>query len=384
MGGSTSQRVAVLGGGILGVSTACQLLRAGARVVLVTQGELIDGASARSLSWLNSAGKRSDAYHRLRLAGIDRYRTMAAAHPDANWLRFDGGLRWGDDPDRQRELHEHEVARCYDSRLVSAAEVATVTPGVRPAAIGEGGAIWNAGEGWVDLPSLARLLTMRFLERGGRLVRGAGSCGLITGRDGVIGVRTAEGTAIHADATVLAAGPSVPRLAAEIGLRIPDATPVSLLVTTAPIQVGLRAVLNTPRASVRPTPDGALAVDSDWITPHIAEAGDGGYQVPAEMVAELLAEASQLLADRPSLQAERCAIGPKPIPGDGEPVLGRVDRLPGLHLAFTHSGATLGLIAGELLTYQILSGREHPMLVPFNVRRFSSSAGTAEAPGVDG
>jgi glycine/D-amino acid oxidase-like deaminating enzyme len=63
-------------------------------------------------------------------------------------------------------------------------------------------------------------------------------------------------------------------------------------------------------------------------------------------------------------------MGPKPIPGDGEPVLGRVDEIGGLHLAFTHSGATLALIAGELLAREIRSGEPHPMLTPFNPRRF--------------
>jgi glycine/D-amino acid oxidase-like deaminating enzyme len=51
-------------------------------------------------------------------------------------------------------------------------------------------------------------------------------------------------------------------------------------------------------------------------------------------------------------------------------VLGGVDGVPGLRLAFTHSGATLGLIAGELLAYEIANGAEHPMLAPFNLRRF--------------
>ncbi len=84
----------------------------------------------------------------------------------------------------------------------------------------------------------------------------------------------------------------------------------------------------------------------------------------------LLAEASRVLTGHPRLEADWTGIGPKPIPGDGDPVLGRVDDLPGLSLAFTHSGATLGLIAGELLAYEILEGTAHPMLADFNVRRF--------------
>jgi hypothetical protein len=39
------------------------------------------------------------AYHRLRMIGIDRYRTLFAGLPDAPWLRFDGGLFWGEQAD---------------------------------------------------------------------------------------------------------------------------------------------------------------------------------------------------------------------------------------------------------------------------------------------
>ena len=87
-------RTAVVGGGVLGVSTAHQLARAGAEVVLMTEGELTSDASGRSLSWLNSAGVRAEAYHRLRMAGLDRYRTLAAHHRVSDWLRFGGGLSW--------------------------------------------------------------------------------------------------------------------------------------------------------------------------------------------------------------------------------------------------------------------------------------------------
>ena len=54
------------------------------------------------------------------------------------------------------------------------AEVSAQTPGVNAAAIPDAGAIWNPGEGWVDLPSLVQFLIKDFLGRGGRLVTNAG------------------------------------------------------------------------------------------------------------------------------------------------------------------------------------------------------------------
>ena len=374
MTSSSPVKVAVVGGGVIGVSTAHQLARAGADVILLTERGLTSCASGRSLSWLNSAGMWREPYHRLRMAGIDRYRTLSAQQPGLRWLRFAGGLTWyADNTDEVlRRRHEHEVAHGYDSHLLAREEVGAHTPGVNEAAIPDGGAIWNPGEGWVDLPSLVQFLIKSFLERGGKLVTNAGECTVRTHAGTVTGVVTEGEELIAADAVVLATGAAVPGMVADLGINIPDATTVALLVMSRPLHHPLRAVVNTPRVSVRPTPDGALAIDSDWTNAHITRVSDGSYQVPAAVIESLLAEASQVLQGKPELKAAWHGIGPKPIPGDGEPVLGRVDDVNGLYVAFTHSGATLGLIAGELLAYEIITGAAHPMMIGFNLRRFLS------------
>jgi FAD dependent oxidoreductase len=73
---SAAIRVVVLGGGILGVSTAHHLARRGAAVTLVSDTALASGASGRSRARLNSWAIRPSEYHRLRMLGIDRYRAL--------------------------------------------------------------------------------------------------------------------------------------------------------------------------------------------------------------------------------------------------------------------------------------------------------------------
>lgn len=360
-------RVVVIGGGVLGVSTAHQLARQGAAVTLVSEAALAGGASGRSLAWLNSAATRRAEYHQLRVLGIDRYRTLSARLPGLDWLRFDGGLAWGAE---QHDTFAHQKAVGYQAEWVHPDEIAALAPGVDPAAVPEEGAVLNPGEGWVDLPSLIDLLAKELTALGGTVALDTGPATVSLAGDRVVGARTESGLVLDADAVVLATGAAVPGTLARLGLPIGDRTPISVLVRTRRVASGLRTVLNTPRVSIRPTPDGALVLDSGWSEREVVRHDDGTFDVPGFVVAGLLAEAAAVLAGHPELPLESVGAGRKPIPADGEPVLGPVPGIDGLHVAFTHSGATLGLIAGELLAGQIVTGEAHPLLATFGPGRF--------------
>ncbi|MFB4373702.1 FAD-binding oxidoreductase [Agrobacterium sp. CR_3] len=371
---NTISSAVIIGAGIFGVSTGVQLARRGIQVTILNDGPPANGASGRSLSWLNSARMRSEPYHRLRMAGIDRYRTLASRNPDAEWLRFDGGLTWDADDERNEidVAYRHEVSLAYDALRLSAAEVASVAPGVDARAITPKGAIFNAGEGWVDLPTLIGVLLKEFSGLGGVLVTDQGAARVVLEGGRAVGAETAEGHLHRADAVVLATGPAVPKMAAESGQTIGDGTPVALLVQTKPLAHPLRAVLNTPRVAVRPGPGSTFSLDADWAADEgVRVHADGSYDIDNAAVAELLAEASKVMEGHPQLEVASIGVGGKPIPGDGEPVIGAIKAIPGYYVAFSHSGATLGLIVGELLAFEVATGTEHPMLATFRPERFS-------------
>ena len=370
---SSVATVVVVGGGIFGVSTAVHLARRGIATTLVNDGPLACGASGRSLAWLNSSRKRSPDYQQLRMIGIDRYRTLFAKYPTADWLRFDGGLTWDADnaSNEIAAVFAHEQALGYDALHLSAGEIASITPGIDPSTVTPQGAIFNPGEGWVDLPSLIAVLAAEFAERGGKTVTDAGYASVTVEGGRATGVTTASGRRFEADAVLLATGGAVPAMVAESGQHIADGTPIALLVRTKPVNLQLKAVLNTPRVAIRPTPDGALALDSAWSEEEVSVNADGTYEIKDSTVQGLLDEASKILEGNPALEFASYGVGPKPIPGDGEPVFGQLEGIKGYYVAFSHSGATLGLIAGELLAGEIANGTEHPLLASFRPSRFS-------------
>ncbi|CDN51637.1 NAD(P)/FAD-dependent oxidoreductase [Neorhizobium galegae] len=373
---SSSKRVAVIGGGIFGVSSAVHLARLGVHVTLVTEGALASGASGRSLAWLNSARFRSAEYHRLRVIGIDRYRTLASRNEGAAWLRFGGGLTWDADDASNRiaEAYAHEQAMGYDCQLLDAADVAKVTPGINAAAISRQGAIFNPGEGWVDLPSLIDILVQEFKTLGGQVVTHAGKAIVNIKAGRVAGVSTANGTHIEADVVLVATGAAVPEMAKQAGHIIADDTPIALLVKSKPFRPAVRAVLNTPNVALRPTPDGAVVCDSAWSEEELNRGSDGTYAVKDETLRRLLSEASNVLEGNPALELESYHCGPKPVPGDGESVIGPLEDIPGYFVAFSHSGATLGLITGELIAREIVTGEMSSLLANFRPARFAQKS----------
>ncbi len=376
--GPTSD-VVVVGGGALGAATAVHLARAGVRVGWVTRGRPADGASGRSLAWLNSAGTRSAAYHALRMRGLARYRELAEERP-RTWLGLDGGLRWASPGAADDLRHAHDTLRRlgYDSVWLAPEEVSARVAGIEPGAVPPEGAVLNPQEGWVDLPGLVAELTDELRSLGARVVGDAGEARVLTAGGRVTGVATAR-ESWSCPAAVLATGASVPAALAGVGVHVPDATSTGLLVRTAPVPSALRVVLHTPRVALRPAPDGGLVMDAGWSEREVRSGAGGSYEVDDATVEGLLAEASRVLHGGPELRLASYGVGPKPIPGDGEPVLGAVPGTVGYHVAFTHSGATLALVVGELVARGVLDGERPPELEPFRPDRFTATH--TEAPG---
>ena len=124
-------------------------------------------------------------------------------------------------------------------------------------------------------------------------------------------------------------------------------------------------------------PDGALAMDSDWVNAHISRTADESYEVHPAIIEELLAEASQVLQSAPKLEAAWQGVGPKPVPG------ARARPRPGRRrersLRCLHAQAVQRRPAcWELLAYDY-TGASHPMLADLQ-RALPGKAAQSEYP----
>jgi glycine/D-amino acid oxidase-like deaminating enzyme len=283
-------------------------------------------------------------------------------------------MKWAAPGESFQQTFAFERAGGYDAVWVDRTDAAAFAPDVDARAVAEEGAIFNPGEGWVNLPDLIAALVDQAVADGATVIEGAGETRVEVQGGEVTGVILGDGTRLAGGRIVLATGGAVPAQLAALGVTVPDATPAAFVLFTDPVDVDVRTVLNTPRVAVRPTPDGRLVLDADWAEKSIAVSDDGTITVPEETVQGLLDAASEVLAGNPRLTAQRVGAGLKPIPGDGEPVVGAVPAIPGLYTVFTHSGATLGLILGELLAEEILTGTPSPVLQSFRVDRFDVEA----------
>src|SRR5690606_26604213 len=106
---------------------------------------------------------------------IDRYRRWQAQHPGSErYLRFDGGLKWAAPGESLRETFEHERSRGYDAVWLNRSEIAERLPDVRPQAVHEEGAVFNPGEGWIDLPHIIPELVAEAVAGGATVLERVG------------------------------------------------------------------------------------------------------------------------------------------------------------------------------------------------------------------
>jgi len=372
----------VIGAGVLGASVAARLAGSGVRVTLLEQDQPGRATSRWSFAWLNSNDKSPRPYHDLNHAGIGAWADLAPDLDGAAWYRPVGNIELATSPAARTELTAR-VRRLaswnYDARLVDPAEAAELEPSLRPFEPGTIAA-WFPGEGYLLTEPLIARLVARARNQGAEIRTGEQGrvVALDPGRPSR--VRTAAGAVLAADEVICCAGRWVPELAALAGAAntlplvpwdTPGATAPGLVVQVGPVSpAGPARLVHTPEICLRPHPGGLL---------HL-EAPDAAVDLHTpdpdlhHWAAELLRRAQRAVRGLDQARVVEYQVCVRPMPADGQSIVGPLPSTHGYYVAVTHSGVTLAAHLSQLIAAELTAGTQPAELAPYRPSRFLPAA----------
>jgi D-hydroxyproline dehydrogenase subunit beta len=379
---------AVIGAGVLGAGVAARLAEAGIAVTLLEQAQPGHAATRSSFAWLNANDKAPRAYHDLNHAGMRAWAGLSATLDGAAWYRPAGNIEWAASA-AGRALLAARVHRLtgwgYAARVIDAAEAARLEPSLRlprPAP----DLAWFPDEGYLLTEPLVRQLVEHAAGHGATVL--TGEPGRVTGLDAAGGtvraVRTATGQVLPADAVVCCAGRWVPELAALasatspvplVPWAVPGAPAPGLVVQAGPVTPpGLARMVHAPQVYLRPHSGGLVHLEApdaavDLHTP------DTELRRWAD---ELLRRARRVVGGLDDAAVTGYRVCVRPMPADGQSIVGWLPGAGGLYVAVTHSGVTLGAHLARLIAAELLSGAAAAELAPYRPGRFTATAPAPE------
>ena len=381
-------KVIVIGGGIIGCSTAFRLAQAGAQVTLLEARELASGTSSTSFAWMNSNNKAPVEYHRLNVAGMAEHSRLREEFGSAPWLHVDGNVIWNS-PSRgdasnepavpvSRELFNKKIQRLrewgYPVEMLTPAELAAIHPDVRPEQSVERVAYFPT-EGHVDVPHLVARLATAARERGAEILINQDVVEIMQDSGRVVGVRTATGDTHLADVVVSCTGRWTDQVADLTGHQIPLAPTLGLLVVSKPVATTLRSLVHTTSVNLRPD-GGSRVIMASFEHDALLE-----WEMPQETVRgyaeEILARATEILPALTGSAIESFKVGIRALTQDGLPAIGPVSGLEGFYVVVTHSGVTMGPFIGQIVAREILTGEMDERIANFRPDRFLVGAATS-------
>ncbi len=372
----------VIGGGIIGASTAFRLAQAGAQVTLLEKGRLASGTSSTSFAWMNSNNKAPIEYHRLNLGGMSEHAALAEELGRASWLHLDGNVIWEDpalagvsEPvvpvrgegfaSKMRRLGEWG----YPIEMLTPAELAWINPDIR-VHDGVERVAYFPTEGWIDVPLLVATLARAAERHGANIQTGQEVVEIIREGSWVVGVRTSGGDLISADVVVSCAGRWTDQVTALTGTAIPMAPTLGLLAISKPVATTLRSLVHTTSVNIRPDGGSRVMIASyghdDYLTPDTSE------EMLHRYAGEIMDRAAKILPALEDGSIESIRLGIRAMPQDHYPVVGPIPGLEGLYVIATHSGVTMGPFLGRLAAREILTGAIDERLYPYRPSRLVS------------
>ena len=368
----------VVGGGVVGASTAYHLARAGTETLLLDRADpgrataagagVVSPESSRHADpdWYDLAVPAA-AYYPDLVAELERHGPTGYARRGTLVVAADADEREAFRAARERVRRRQAERDHPPEDVLFDVEPAEAADRFPPLADVEAAFYYGDGAR-VD----GRRLVARLLEAGeaaGLETRTADATDLEVARGRVTAVETAAGDRVEAAATVVAGGawsaafadrlgcdlPVDPQRGQLVHLRVDGASPVDWPVVTA-----FHGHYLVPWADGRVVA-GATREDGTGFDPRPTAAG----------VREVLDEALRVAPGLADAELEEVRVGLRPVSADGLPVIGAVPDVEGAYVATGHgpTGLTLGPYTGKLVARLVRGEPVAQDLGPFDPGR---------------
>lgn len=357
----------VIGGGVVGMSVAYGLARAGERVRLLDEGDDAFRAARGNfgLVWVQGKGLGNTGYARWTMAAAQEWAAFAAELADQTGVDVElsqiGGLTMCLD---DAELAERAAALAairqqiggdYRFEVLDLAQLREMSPLAGPDVVG---AVYCPMDGHVSPLRLLRALYQGFASRKGELVAGV-HVDAIDYRDGAFHVRTPLGNHV-AGKLVLAAGLGNRDLAPLVGLDAPVKPNRGQILVSERVQ----PFLKHPSLHVRQTGEGVVQIGDSK--------EDVGYDdgTTLEQLSRITARATRCFPLLQNVNIVRTWGALRVMSPDGFPIYQASTTCPGAFVVTCHSGITLAPRHAGVLTQWIRGGAEPSDIQGFKAERF--------------
>jgi glycine oxidase len=371
-------KIAIVGGGVIGLSIGWRLAAAGCVVEIFERGTAGRGASWAAAGML-AAGSEVEpgesALFALSRRSQSLWPAFAAELGEASGidveLRSEGTLSVAlsqDELARLRQTFALQQRLGVDSGWLSRAEALEREPCLNPRLAG---AVLAAGDHQVENRRLVEALRLAFARAGGSLHEDMGDVAIRSESGRAIGV-TAGGVDHPAEIVIAAAGAWTPDVPGLPPAACPPVRPVKgqmLALAMDPAAPILRHVLWTQKAYLVPRRDGRLLIGATT-----EERGFDGTLTAGGMLG-LLESAWRALPGIEELPIVETWVGFRPGSRDDAPILG-LTGIAGLILATGHhrNGILLTPITADAIAALVLTGQTDPAIAPFALARFAQHA----------
>src|SRR3954449_5088843 len=228
--------VVVIGGGIIGTSTALFLAQRGVSVALCEKGHIAGEQSSRNWGWCRKMA-RDPREIPLIIESLRLWERMNQTVEAETGFRTCGIMYLGDTAEGLAHMEawlEHAREYQLDTRLIDGAEVARLLPGIaKPWA----GALYTASDGKAEPQLAAPAIAQGARRGGGAIMTGCAVRGIETAAGRVAGVVTEKGR-IACQSIVLAGGAWSRLFCGNLGIDLPQLKVLGSVMRTEPFEGG--------------------------------------------------------------------------------------------------------------------------------------------------